>query len=407
MKMEKQGTAGFWLSPQQKYVWSLQLQGVEMPYRSTCLVSINGPVQPDKLRLALRDVVSRHEMLRTVFQREPGMKVPFQVILEACEPAWTTVDLNALDEGRQQTRFNELLHQEQGRSFNFDQGPLLHASLLDFGRDHFTLVLSLPALCCDVQSLSILVREIGESYADQRKEPEEDQLRYVQFAQWQNDLLESSDEPALEGKKFWSKKGLSEIPVLTLPLEAKRNDATGLQPKLLNRTLEPATLKKIELIASQHDASAADFLLSCWQSLFWRLTGQSNFFSAVAFDGREYEELQDAVGLFAKNLPIPGRFDGDFRFREILGQVRDSIRQASEWQEHFVPRESGPSVGFAYSELPANQAYGNVEFNLVRQDVCSDRFTLKLSAFRSASGLSLEFEYDRARLRSDAVERWA
>src|SRR5438552_2423351 len=197
------------------------------------------------------------------------------------------------------------------------------------------------------------------------------------------------------------------MPVLNLPLEAKRNDATGLQPKLLNRTLEPATLKKIELIASQHDASAADFLLSCWQSLFWRLTGQSNFFSAVAFDGREYEELQDAVGLFAKNLPISGRFDGDFRFREILGQVRDSVRQASEWQEHFVPRESGPSVGFAYSERPAKQVYGDVEFSIVRQDVCSDRFTLKLSASRSASGLTLEFEYDPARLEPAWIERWA
>ena len=41
---------------------------------------------------------------------------------------------------------------------------------------------------------------------------------------------------------------------------------------------------------------AADFLLACWRSLLWRLTGQSIFFIAVGFDGREYEELQDAVG---------------------------------------------------------------------------------------------------------------
>src|SRR5438552_10326810 len=183
MKMEKQATAGFWLSPQQKYVWSLQQQGVEMPYRSTCRVSINGPVQPDKLRLSLRDVVSRHEMLRTVFHRQPGMKVPFQVILEACEPAWNMVDLSTLDEGRQQIQFNELLHEEQSRNFNFEQGPLLYASLLDFGQDHFTLVLSLPALCCNMQSLSILVREISKSYADQRKEPVKNQLHYVQFTQ--------------------------------------------------------------------------------------------------------------------------------------------------------------------------------------------------------------------------------
>jgi hypothetical protein len=157
MKMDKQHAAGFWLSPQQTYVWSLQQQGVEMPYRSMCVVSINGPLQPEKLRLALRNAVSHHEMLRTVFQRQPGMKVPFQVILEACEPAWNMVDFSTVDEGQQQTHLTELLRQEESRSFNFEQGPLLHASLLDFGQDHFTLVLSLPALCCDVRSLSILV----------------------------------------------------------------------------------------------------------------------------------------------------------------------------------------------------------------------------------------------------------
>src|SRR5207302_237786 len=120
---------------------------------------------------------------------------------------------------------------------------------------------------------------------------------------------------------FWSQQELSATPALTLPLEGKRNDAAGFQPNSLNRTLDPAALQKIELIASQHDASAANFLLSCWQSLLWRLTGQSDFFIAVGFDGREYEELQSAVGLFAKHLPISGRFNGDFRLREVLGQV--------------------------------------------------------------------------------------
>src|SRR5207247_3130809 len=115
----------------------------------------------------------------------------------------------------------------------------------------------------------------------------------------------------------------------------------------------------------------------------------------------------DSVVRMVRHLPVAGRFNGDCRFREAVWQARDSVGQAAEWQEHFVPGVSGPSVGFAYGEVPAKQVYGDAEFSIVRQDVCSDRFTLKLSALRSTSGLSLEFAYDGTRLQPAWVERWA
>src|SRR5690348_10372692 len=130
--MEKQGNAGFWLSPQQKHVWLAQQQGSAS--RSLCMVAIDGPLQAEKLRQALQSVVVRHEILRTVLHRQAGMKVPFQVILDEAEPGWQMVDFSSLDEKDRDTEVAELAAQAETCSFNSDQGPVLDATLMNLAR---------------------------------------------------------------------------------------------------------------------------------------------------------------------------------------------------------------------------------------------------------------------------------
>ena len=60
------------------------------------------------------------------------------------------------------------------------------------------------------------------------------------------------------------------------------------------------------------------FLLACWQILLWRLSGQSDFVVGIASDGRTYEGLQEAVGLFGKTLPVSCHLERDLRLSELL-----------------------------------------------------------------------------------------
>src|SRR5664279_1475227 len=64
--MENPGTAGFWLSPQQKHVWTLQQEG--RAYGTSCLVLVEGDLSVDNLGCALHQLVARHEILRTVYR---------------------------------------------------------------------------------------------------------------------------------------------------------------------------------------------------------------------------------------------------------------------------------------------------------------------------------------------------
>src|SRR5882724_6069405 len=119
--MEQQTTSGFWLSPQQKHVWT-SLGDPPAALRSVCLLQIDGHVEADRLQQTLRDLVSQHETLRTVFRRQVGMKVPFQVVLSVSEPASETLDLRALPEAERQKKLDELFCLERSRLADFENG---------------------------------------------------------------------------------------------------------------------------------------------------------------------------------------------------------------------------------------------------------------------------------------------
>ena len=81
-------TAGFWLSPQQKHLWTLQQRGGN--FATVSLIAGDGPLQVDRLQRAFEHVATRHDILRTVYRRQSGMKVPFQVILDGLRPVFET-----------------------------------------------------------------------------------------------------------------------------------------------------------------------------------------------------------------------------------------------------------------------------------------------------------------------------
>jgi len=398
-------TAGFWLSPQQKHAWTLQPEGGSLTVVS--LVAIEGPLQAEKLQSALERVVSREEILRTVYRRQSGMKVPFQVILDDLKPALKTADLSGLDEAAQHDRIAELLQQERSRNFDLENGPLVYLALVRTGSNRFHLILTLPALSADGASVENLLREVGAVYSGAAPGTEEP-FRYIQFAQWQNDLLESEDETAITGKNFWKKQQTSEVSTPILSQEAKSSDSNKFKPDWVSFLIDPSTLTKMEALGKQSDSSVANVLLAAWQTLLRRSSGQTNFVVGAAFGGREYEELQDALGLLAKTLPIQARFDGDFSFNDVIAHVRDSMHTAGEWQEHYVPGDAfrgETPVSFEYANLESKQTYGEVSFTVAEQYACWDRFKLKLAAVRTAVGLRLEFHYDSSRFDRKSIEQ--
>src|SRR6185503_11303699 len=186
---------GFRLSPQQRYFWSLQ-RATSFTYQVVATVSINGELRADVLQRALADIVERHEILRTTFHRPPGIKTPFQVISDEAQFSWQFTDLSGLGQEALPSKLENCVQAERNKPFDFERGPLLRASLYRTSPERHTLLISLPALCGDPVTIRNLISELGQEFADQP-------MQYADFAEWQNELLESSDEQADQGRNYW------------------------------------------------------------------------------------------------------------------------------------------------------------------------------------------------------------
>ena len=377
---------GFHLSPQQKNGWSFQQTAFSV-------IRIEGPLQLQVLENAVNTIVQRHEILRTTFYLAPGIKTPFQVISPATQFSWQSVDLT-----NQEERTAEYIAHEQEQPFDYFQGPLLRVTLIKQSDTLHLLLVLLPALCADSATLANFISELSRAYAASLEQDEP--LQYADYAEWQLELLDAADEQAAAGKDYWT--GVPASPVLPMqrrivtPQEfAADSVAVGLE------------LEKIEVLAGEQETSVATVLFAAWQAFVWRLTGSE----CVIFNltsGRKLEDLANAMGLYAKYLPIVRRAE-DEPFVSHLRNVHKAMAEATEWQEYFDPSTSAvrDAVGFDFEDRQTRYDAAELSFSVIDQHVCLSPFKLKLSCVRSGAILSSELHYDTDVFDQETVAKFA
>lgn len=419
MQQEKliteQALEGYRLSPQQAYAWKVRKAGDGAASRAQCAVSIKGELKPEVLKLAAHRVAERHEILRTSFVCLPGMALPLQVINREGAPSWEVLQLVERSLQAQKAEIERLYREAAAVPIDFAQSSPLRFTLLPLSAHHHLLLMSLPVLCADARSLGNLTAEIGRAYAAalQGEEAPDEPVQYVQFSEWQNELLEGGE--AEEGRGFWDDQLFPQLTTLSLAFEdVADGEALAFDPVSLR--IDPAVSARLQAVVNRLGVSTRVVLLACWQTLLHRLTGESTIVVGCVHEGRKYEPLQDAPGLFARWLPARCQFGRDARFDEVLQQVKQYESEASEWQEYFTwPKVNGgaaeaglaPAFGFEFVEQHDTQAAAGVRFSVSRQDVCLDRFKVRLSCVQRTDSLVAEFHYDASVLRAEEIERLA
>lgn len=412
--MFKEAINRFKLSPQQEHLWLMQQASTAMPAYAQCVISIEGTLDPKALNLALREVVSRHEILRTVFESSREMILPLQVITDESGGIEEKIELTGLSEDRREARVGAELRKME-EDLRWRTG--LRSKLIALGPVQHLLLVSLPALCSDGASLKNLVKKICGSYASilQRAPLLDEPLQYSVISEWLNGLLES--EQAAAGIEYWRKLDLTPSTLGQLPYRSRSLNSSEMEPQVASGTIPHDSLQKIEKFAEKYDVSLSEFLLACWQVLLWRLTGQERITVGVAYDGRTDTDLEQALGLLTKYLPIQMRFNEEMRFDHALMQLVKSARQADNWQECFAwrhipdPAERHQPLlfpfGFEFEEWPRGISLGDVEFSLRQKLVRLDRPVVKLGCVHRQDRLVTEFFYNARLLSEKQVTRIA
>ncbi|MBD2515136.1 amino acid adenylation domain-containing protein [Nostoc sp. FACHB-973] len=407
--MNNQVIHGFQLSPQQKHLWLLQQDKNSLTYRSFCAVKITGNLNIETLKIALKTIINRHQILCTSFRCLPGMNIPLQVIENCGDLLIKEHDFRAIQPEEQNNAVALLIESVKQQIFDLEKSSSLQISLATLSESKYVLLLNLPALYADATSLNNLLAEISRAYTGNLHEDEP--VQYIVFSDWQNELVES--EEAEIGRKYWRQKDIKHIFNLTLPNENILSVQTEFKPQIFTQIILPKLAEKISAIAEKLNTTESTLLLTCWQILLWRLTNISNMVVGTNCDGRSEEELQKMLGLLAKYVPVDCHLQGNLKFSEALEQITLTQNQASEWQDCFTWElisglDDIPFLPFCFDFLEQSCKFvttNAVTFSLLHQYVCFDRFKIKLSFTRTENSLRSEWHYDSELFLPEDIER--
>ncbi|HJP91744.1 MAG TPA: amino acid adenylation domain-containing protein [Pyrinomonadaceae bacterium] len=368
---------GYRLSPQQNRIWQVLQSGQSDAHHARCAILIEGQLNIDLLKLAIEQVVDRHEILRTTFQRLSGMDAPLQVINES---------------GPVSLREYELAES----SFDPEESEGLQTAVVTCSPFRHVLLVVLPSLCVDRISFENLTREISRSYAAcMRGEVVEDEpTQYADISEVLNDLLESPETKT--GREYWQKYVGQQPLDLHLPFVRESN---------ISERFSPASSETH--VVNQFDEA---FMLACWATLLSRLSGQSELIVGAATDGRSYEALSDAIGPLAKFLPIRYQLTEDTTFSQVLAQTEETTSAHIKWQDFFTWEDltvDKPffAACFEFIDQTARFSDSNVTFSIEKQDICTERFKLKLVCIRKNDGLHIELHYDENLFEANTIKR--
>jgi len=398
--------SGFRLSPQQRELWEQHRRTPDNNAQVSIL--LEGALDKDALRNAVQRTVARHEILRTTLQQRAGLKFPVQVLGEAALYSWVETDLQSRAGYESTAAVERALEKHRKHPHDYANEPALNCLLLLLEPGRHILSIRLPSLYADALTLVTLVREITAFLTTTGPSlPAEDVTQYLQFSEWQNELLK--DEESKPGLEYWQQKNEVIFPPLNLPFALDPKDSVAFELSFVNVEIDSEVVKQIELAASKAGTTIDLFLLTCWQLLLWRLSGQQDTDVACVLDGRRIEELQDALGLFAKAVPLRIRIDDDLTFAGALSLTSYSAKDSYQWVDYFLPQNSNgssgknnlPSAAFEYLEWPAPLGAGALSISLHGHYICHEHFRIKLLCVQQNDSVIAQLQFDRSMVHED------
>ncbi|WP_069170192.1 non-ribosomal peptide synthetase [Streptomyces griseus] len=312
------------LSYAQQRLWFLhRLEGPSATYNIPLALRIDGPLDAEALRLALRDVVSRHAALRTVFPERDGR--PHQHITDP-DGIRLPFTLETVREAELPGRIGAAAT----TPIDIEHRLPLRATLLRPAAGTHVLVLVIHHIAADGSSLAPLTRDLGTAYrARVRGEaPTWTHLpvEYADFALWQRRLLGDEHDPhslVAHQLAFW-KRALDGLPEVTdLPWDRPRPAPPRHTGATHAFSLAPATARRVADLARAAGCSVFMVLQAALSAVLSRHGAGDDIPLGTAVAGRTDEAAAGLVGFFVNTLVLRTDLKGDPTFLELLGRVKE------------------------------------------------------------------------------------
>jgi amino acid adenylation domain-containing protein len=317
----------------QERLWFIdRLEPGSALYNMSPSLRMQGPLDPRAVAHALREIVRRHEPLRTSLPLVDGMPV------QRIGPAELDVPLEDVSQLADSERDGEVARRtaEWARMpFDLENGPLFRASLLRIAPEDHVLLLAMHHAVSDGWSNGILYREffaLYEAFAAGRPSPLPPlPVRYADYAAWQREWLSGKE---LERQVAFWREALAGAPaVLELPGDRPRAPDMARRGAVHAFTVPADVANSVRALARRKGATLFMALLAAFDAVLARWSGQDDVVVGTPVAGRTRRETEGLIGLFVNTLALRTDLSGNPPFLALLERVRAATLGAFAHQD--------------------------------------------------------------------------
>ncbi|MBP6952569.1 MAG: amino acid adenylation domain-containing protein, partial [Alphaproteobacteria bacterium] len=407
------------LSFAQQRLWFLD-QALEEKsiYNIPLVFLLTGSLNNALLQKAFHAVFSRHESLRASIQENEGIP---ELIINDDELSIQTLDLSSLSTGTQEDELKRITNQEATKPFDLSKGPLIRVMLINLGQEKTVLIVNAHHIIFDGWSIEIFCRELSILYNAYLKgeDPHLPALgiQYGDFTLWQRNWLQG--DVLNKSLSYWE-KSLKGAPELTFPTDKKRPKIPTHQKGVCKSFIPPQVLDKLQQISQKENVTLFMTLLTAFEVLLHRHTGQDDIVIGTPFSNRHYPGIEETIGFFVNTLPLRIRLTDSMSFIELLHHVRDVVAGAYASQDLpfeklvdqlKIPRNINKNPLFQIL-FGFNKGRDNVELNLhdtqnelITLESGFSHFDIALNVYEE-DGLHLVCEYAKDLFKKPTINRF-
>ncbi|MCH2087148.1 MAG: amino acid adenylation domain-containing protein, partial [Pseudoalteromonas sp.] len=410
------------LSYAQQRLWFIDnLQDGSAHYHMPAVLRLQGKLDVAALGRAFKEIVCRHEALRTVIKdTDTGTK---QVIQEADNFALTFYDFTDLSEELRSVKLSKLVTENEYTAFDLSQDYMLRSSLAKVGEDTYKLLFNMHHISSDGWSMGVLIRELGilyNAFIQSQESPLSELLvQYSDYSHWQKEWLQGKlfDRQL----QFWLKQ-LDNMPLLhNLPLDYPRPMKQGIAGEQYCQSLDQNLVAKLSILCSRYEVTTFMLLHSVFALVLSRFSGDNDVVVGSPVAGRNHEGLEPLIGFFVNSLVMRTKIDPKDSFESLL--LKNKLENIDVFNHQHFPfdllvEKLSPNrslshhplfqIAFAVqsNDLP-ELALKDVEIDLEYATNRYSRFDMALNVVEQDDKLELNWCFNQELFAQDTIFRLA
>ncbi len=305
-------------------------------YNCPSAVRLTGRLDGGTLERALRQIVERHEILRTRFPVVEGR--PMQEVLATAEVFFTRHDCQHLPQAERLPYALRHAIAESTRRFDLAAQPPWRMWLYTLRPEDHVLLVVFHHLVWDGWSIGVWMRELAALYvAATRGEPSPLPALPIQYADYAIFEREWMGGEAVASQIAYWRRQLANAPTLALPTDRPRKLQQTFNGGQEGIGIAADVGAALDALCHRMNVTPYMAMLAAFQAVLMRWTDQSKIVVGSPIAGRRRRELEGLVGTLANIVVMATDLSGDPTYTELVERVRGVTRGAYANQD--VPFE--------------------------------------------------------------------